>query len=220
MKKINIAIDGPSGAGKSTISDLLAAKLGYIHLDTGAMYRTVAYMATLNNIDLNDEEGLVRLIDTVDFKQKSDGTILCNDVDISKEIRQNGISMAASKVSSLNGVRKQLVALQQRVAAPKGYIVDGRDICEVVLPDAEVKIYLTASSEERTRRRIQQNQQKGIDSDYESIKKTIEDRDYQDMHRQFSPLRQAEDATLIDSSEMSIDEVVEVLYKMALEKMN
>ena len=128
--------------------------------------------------------------------------------------------MAASKVSSLNGVRKQLVSLQKRVAAPKGYIVDGRDICEVVLPDAEVKVYLTASSEERTRRRIEQNKQKGIESDYESIKKTIEDRDYQDMHRAFSPLRQAQDATLIDSSNMSIEEVVELLYNMALKKLN
>ena len=220
MKKINIAIDGPSGAGKSTISDLLAIKLDYIHLDTGAMYRTVAYMAIKNNISLDDEKSLVELIDSIEFKQERDGTILCNGIDISKEIRQNEISMAASKVSSLNGVRKQLVSLQKRVAAPKGYIVDGRDICEVVLPDAEVKVYLTASSEERTRRRIEQNKQKGIESDYESIKKTIEDRDYQDMHRAFSPLRQAQDATLIDSSNMSIEEVVELLYNMALKKLN
>ena len=220
MSKINIAIDGPSGAGKSTISDLLAIKLDYIHLDTGAMYRTVAYMAIKNNISLDDEKSLVELIDSIEFKQERDGTILCNGIDISKEIRQNEISMAASKVSSLNGVRKQLVSLQKRVAAPKGYIVDGRDICEVVLPDAEVKVYLTASSEERTRRRIEQNKQKGIESDYESIKKTIEDRDYQDMHRAFSPLRQAQDATLIDSSNMSIEEVVELLYNMALKKLN
>ena len=220
MNKINIAIDGPSGAGKSTISDLLAIKLDYIHLDTGAMYRTVAYMAIKNNISLDDEKSLVELIDSIEFKQERDGTILCNGIDISKEIRQNEISMAASKVSSLNGVRKQLVSLQKRVAAPKGYIVDGRDICEVVLPDAEVKVYLTASSEERTRRRIEQNKQKGIESDYESIKKTIEDRDYQDMHRAFSPLRQAQDATLIDSTNMSIEEVVELLYNMALKKLN
>ena len=220
MNKINIAIDGPSGAGKSTISDLLAIKLDYIHLDTGAMYRTVSYMAIKNNISLDDEKSLVELIDSIEFKQERDGTILCNGIDISKEIRQNEISMAASKVSSLNGVRKQLVSLQKRVAAPKGYIVDGRDICEVVLPDAEVKVYLTASSEERTRRRIEQNKQKGIESDYESIKKTIEDRDYQDMHRAFSPLRQAQDATLIDSSNMSIEEVVELLYNMALKKLN
>ena len=220
MNKINIAIVGPSGAGKSTISDLLAIKLDYIHLDTGAMYRTVAYMAIKNNISLDDEKSLVELIDSIEFKQERDGTILCNGIDISKEIRQNEISMAASKVSSLNGVRKQLVSLQKRVAAPKGYIVDGRDICEVVLPDAEVKVYLTASSEERTRRRIEQNKQKGIESDYESIKKTIEDRDYQDMHRAFSPLRQAQDATLIDSSNMSIEEVFELLYNMALKKLN
>ena len=129
MNKINIAIDGPSGAGKSTISDLLAIKLDYIHLDTGAIYRTIAYMAIKNNISLDDEKSLVELIDSIEFKQERDGTILCNGIDISKEIRQNEISMAASKVSSLNGVRKQLVSLQKRVAAPKGYIVDGRDIC-------------------------------------------------------------------------------------------
>lgn len=219
MRKINIAIDGPSGAGKSTISDILANKLGYVHLDTGAMYRTAALMALRAGLNIDDEESIVKLIETLDFKQTLDGRILCNDEDISKAIRENEISMAASNVSKLLGVRKELVALQQRVAANKGYIVDGRDICEVVLPDAEVKVFMTASAEERAKRRVAQNIEKGIESNYEEILEDIIKRDYQDSHREHSPLRQAEDATLIDSSNLTLEETAEAIYKLVEEKL-
>ena len=213
--KINIAIDGPSGAGKSTISDILAERLGYAHLDTGSMYRAVAYTALNRGIALDDEDAVVRMIEEdMDLEMHSDGTIVCNGEDISDKIRTNEISMAASDVSKLGGVRKALVAMQQRIAAAKGYIVDGRDICEVVLPDAEVKIYLTASAEARAQRRYLQNKEKGIEGDLKTILEDIKKRDYQDSHRENSPLRKAEDAIEVDSSDMNIDEVVDTLCRL------
>ena len=218
--KINIAIDGPSGAGKSTIADILAEKLSYIHLDTGAMYRTLAYLALEKGIGLNEEDKIVSLIDN-DFNldMRSDGTIYCNGIDVTKKIRTNEISMAASDISKLNGVRKGLVKAQKEIAKDGGYIVDGRDICEVVLPDAKVKIYLTANPEDRARRRVLQNKEKGIDSDYESILEDIKKRDYQDMHREFSPLKKADDAILIDSSNLNIEEVVDKILKIVYMEM-
>ena len=214
MKKINIAIDGPSGAGKSTISDILASKLGYIHLDTGAMYRTVAYKALEKGYKMDEEEKIVELISQLVFKQTEDGRIFCNGVDISNEIRQNEISMAASDVSKLLGVRKALVALQQKIAEDKGYIVDGRDICEVVLPKAEVKLFLTASCEARAQRRLEQNAEKGIIDDYDTILEDIKKRDYQDSHRENSPLHKTDDAIEIDSSTKTIDEVVDYVLDL------
>ena len=218
--KINIAIDGPSGAGKSTIADILAEKLSYIHLDTGAMYRTLAYLTLEKGIGLNEEDKIVSLIDN-DFNldMRSDGAIYCNGIDVTKKIRTNEISMAASDISKLNGVRKGLVKAQKEIAKDGGYIVDGRDICEVVLPDAKVKIYLTANPEDRARRRVLQNKEKGIDSDYESILEDIKKRDYQDMHREFSPLKKADDAILIDSSNLNIEEVVDKILEIVYREM-
>ena len=213
--RINIAIDGPSGAGKSTISDILAEKLGYIHLDTGAMYRAVAYTALKKGLKMDDEENVVKMIENqMDLNMKSDGSIICNGEDISSKIRANEISMAASDVSKLKNVRKALVAMQQKIASKKGYIVDGRDICEVVLPDAEVKIFLTAGAENRAERRLLQNKEKGIIDDYQTILEDIKKRDYQDSHRENSPLHQTKDAILIDSSNMSIDEVVDKIMTL------
>lgn len=217
--KINIAIDGPSGAGKSSVSDVLAAKLGYVHLDTGAMYRSVAYVAIKNGLKLDEEDKIVDLINNnFNLDMKSDGTILCNGEDISLAIRSNEMSLAASDVSKLLGVRKALVSLQKKIAENKGYIVDGRDICEVVLPEAEVKIFLTASAEDRANRRVLQNKQKGIESDYNQILEDIKKRDYQDSHRENSPLRQAVDATLIDSSNMNKEEVVNKIIDLVKQK--
>ncbi len=219
--KINIAIDGPSGAGKSTISDSLASKLDYVHLDTGAMYRSVAYSALKQGLSIDDEENISKLIEKdFDLDMKSDGTIICNGEDITNKIRTNEISLRASDVSKLLKVRKALVKAQQKIASKKGYIVDGRDICEVVLPDAEVKIFLTASAQDRAKRRLLQNIEKGLDGDYDSILKDIEKRDYQDSHREFSPLKKADDAIEIDSSNLSIEEVVDRILVLAKEKMN
>ncbi len=216
--RINIAIDGPSGAGKSTIADILASKLSYVHLDTGAMYRSAAVLAIKNNVSLSDEERIVDLMDTNFNLDMANDRVVLNGEDITDAIRTNEVSMAASDISKLSGVRRALVKSQQAIAKNKGYIVDGRDICAVVLPDAEVKVFLTASSENRAIRRLEQNKQKGIIDDYDKILEDIKKRDYQDSHRENSPLTIASDAVVIDSSNMSIDEVVDAILKLVNEK--
>lgn len=216
--RINIAIDGPSGAGKSTIADILASKLSYVHLDTGAMYRSAALLAIKNKVSLSDEEKIVELMENNFKLDMANDKVFLNGEDISDAIRTNEVSMAASDISKLSGVRKALVRSQQEIASKKGYIVDGRDICTVVLPDAEVKIFLTATSEDRARRRLEQNRQKGLIDDYDKILEDIKKRDYQDSHRANSPLVKADDATLIDSSNMSIDDVVDEILKLVYKK--
>lgn len=216
--RINIAIDGPSGAGKSTIAKRLAHELGYVHLDTGSMYRTVAYLGLKNGIDLDDENGLVELIKHIDLKMMPSGEIIVDGVAIHDEIRTNEMSMAASKASKHELVRAALVAMQQKIAASKGYILDGRDIGTVVLTDAEVKIYLTASVEDRAKRRLLQNQEKNIESNYEDLLEDIKRRDYQDTHREHSPLKKADDAVVIDSSDLTLEEVVDRILDIIKEK--
>ena len=205
---INIAIDGPSGAGKSTISDILAKKLNFIHLDTGAMYRAVAYAALKRNFSLTEEETITDMISKLDLDIRNDGKIFCDGEDITKKIREPHMSMAASDVSKLKKVREALVKMQQKISSKKGYILDGRDIGTVVLKDAEVKLFLTARPEDRAKRRVLQNKENGIESNYDDIYKEILARDYQDSHRENSPLKKAEDAFVIDSSNMTIEDVV------------
>ena len=209
MKKINIAIDGPSGVGKSTIADIVAEKINMKHLDTGAMYRCVAYSTIKKNIDPKNEDQISKLMDSIDIVFTDDNCVLLNGEDVTKEIRMNDVSMRASVTSQLSVVRNKLVNLQQKVCATKGFIVDGRDICSVVLPDAEVKIFMNASSKARAQRRYDEYIAKGIDADYETIYQDIVARDYQDSHREISPLKKAEDAIEIDTSSLTIDEVVE-----------
>lgn len=212
--KINIAIDGPSGAGKSTIADILANKLSYTHLDTGAMYRAIAYKIIKEKIAFNDEKAIASILKN-DFKLEMDkDKVILNGQNITDKIRTNEISLAASDISKLDIVRNALVAMQKKIAANKGYILDGRDICDVVLPDAEVKIFLTASPEDRAKRRYDQNKQKGISGDYQQILSDIKKRDYQDSHRLISPLKISKDAIVIDSSYKSIDEVVDAILKI------
>ena len=206
--RINIAIDGPSAAGKSTIADILAERLGYTHLDTGAMYRAVALKAIRDGIDLADEEKIVAMIDEMDLQMMADGRVILEWEDVSKEIRTNEISMGASDVSKA-GCRSALVEMQQKICKDGGYILDGRDIGTVVLKDAPVKIYMVASPEARAQRRVLQNKEKGIEADYDEILEDIKKRDYQDMHREVSPLSKAEDAVEIDTSDMTLDEVTE-----------
>ena len=208
MKKINIAIDGPSAAGKSTISKKVAKSLNYINLDSGAMYRSAAYKALKENIDLSDEEKLVKMLQKTSIQLTVDGRVLLDNEDVSKEIRTEQISMSASLISKLSGVREILVTEQRKMALDKGYIMDGRDIGTVVLKDAEVKIFLTASVEARAKRRYLQDKEAGMDVSLEVLKEEIEKRDYQDTHREVSPLKKADDAIVVDSSDLSIDEVV------------
>ncbi|MGX8851501.1 (d)CMP kinase [Amedibacillus sp. YH-ame10] len=216
--RFNIAIDGPSAAGKSTIAKILAKELGFAHLDTGAMYRCVGYYSKIKGVDQSDEEALSSLIDTMNIEFDSVGNVFINQQDVSKEIRENDISMMASNVSAFPKVREKLVALQQKMAEEKGYILDGRDIGTVVLPDAEVKIYMIASVEARAQRRYDEYIGKHIEANYDEIFKDIEKRDYQDMNRETSPLKKAEDAYEIDTSTMSIEEVVTAIRHLISEK--
>lgn len=208
MKKINIAIDGPSGVGKSTIADIVAEKLHMSHLDTGAMYRCVAYKTLKDHVDISNEEIMSNLMDSIDIRFDEDKHVYLDGEDVTKAIRMNDVSMQASKTSQLSIVRKKLVNLQQKVCENKGYIVDGRDICSVVLPNADVKIFMNASCKARAQRRYDEYISKGIEADYETIYQDIVARDYQDTHRAISPLKKTEDAIEIDTSSLTIDEVV------------
>jgi len=216
--KINIAIDGPSASGKSTIAKRLAKALGYVHIDTGAMYRCVAYLAIKSNIDLSDEESLGKMAETMDIELSADGRVFLNHEDVTEAIRNEDISVGASKVSIYANVRRAMVKRQQKMAEARGFIVDGRDIGTVVLPDAELKIFQTASAASRAERRYKENLQKGIQSDFELLKSEIEQRDFQDTHRKESPLKKADDAIEIDTSEMTVEQVVSKILSLIEER--
>lgn len=217
MKTINIAIDGPAGAGKSTIAKMVSAKLGYIYVDTGALYRTAALYITENNIP---DENIEKALDSADISLKFiDGTqrVFLGGRDVSELIRTPEISMAASRTSAVPAVRAYLFETQKKIARENNVIMDGRDIGTVVLPDAEVKIFLTASAEERANRRYKELAEKPDCPPYEDILKDIIQRDYQDMHRETAPLRQADDAVLVDTTnldlEQSAEEIVRIITK-------
>lgn len=216
--RINIAIDGPSASGKSTLAREICKRLNYIHLDTGAMYRCAALYAKNTQTNINDEKQLMQMLETLKIDFTEDGKVILNGEDVTEAIRTDEVSMASSDISTKKIVREKLVEIQQKMAEDKGFVMDGRDIGTVVLPDAEVKIYLTASASARAMRRFLENQKRGIESNLITLKNEIVDRDYQDMHRKHSPLRQAEDAILIDSSDMTIIEVVDEVMRIISEK--
>jgi cytidylate kinase len=218
MKKISIAIDGPAAAGKSTIAKMIAKDLNYTYIDTGAMYRCVAYYAFIKQIDFYDEVKVCALLEEIHIEMLPDGSIYLNREDVTFSIRQNEISMGASIVSSYKDVREFLVEQQRKMAQGGGVILDGRDIGTVVLKDAELKIYQVASIECRAMRRHKENLEKGIESDLKQIEEEIEKRDYQDMHRDISPLKKADDAIEIDTSDMSLDEVVARIMELVEER--
>lgn len=214
----NIAIDGPAGAGKSTIAKAVAQKLGFIYVDTGAMYRTLALYLIRNNIDKNDSAMIEKAIEdvdiSIDYVDKTQVVMLFGE-NVNGLIRTPEVSDMASASSANLKVRQKLVALQQKMAAEKSVVMDGRDIGTVVLPDAECKIYLTASSAVRAKRRYDELTAKGQQCDLEQIEKEIIKRDHQDMTRENSPLKQADDAVLVDTSDMSISEVEDTILDIA-----
>ena len=220
-KVISIAIDGPSGAGKSTIAKKVSEKAGAVYVDTGAMYRAMALYFLRNGVSAEDEATISSLCDKIDIELKIiDGVlhVFLNGEDVSGLIRNDEVGAMASKTSVYADVRTKLVDLQRKMAEKQSVVMDGRDIGSVVLPNAKVKIYLTASVEERARRRYLEYEAAGQNPDMDTIRKEIEERDYRDMHRDISPLVCAEDAVVVDSSDMSIDEVCERIYSIINER--
>ena len=219
---MKIAIDGPAGAGKSSIAKLAARELGFIYIDTGAMYRAAALYAILNGIEICERSFTADVLDKIhiDIRYDDEGQriFLCGE-DVSARIREADVSIGASNIAVIPAVRLKLVELQRELAKGNNVIMDGRDIGTYVLPDAELKIYLTASVEERAGRRLKELQEKGQTADFEQVKKDIEYRDKNDSEREFAPLRKAEDAILIDSTDMTIDEVKNKILSLAKEKM-
>ncbi|MDE6521004.1 MAG: (d)CMP kinase [Ruminococcus sp.] len=218
MSTINIAIDGPAGAGKSTIAKKVSAEMGYIYVDTGALYRTIALYITENNIS---DEDIEKSLENAEVSLKFiDGVqrVYLGDRDVSDLIRTPEISMSASRTSAIPAVRKHLFGLQQKIAHENNVIMDGRDIGTVVLPNADVKIFLTASAEERANRRFRELSEKPNCPGYQEILDDIIKRDYQDMNRATAPLKQAEDAVLVDSTSLTLEEVVEKIIEIVREK--
>ena len=221
MNHFNIAIDGPAGAGKSTIAKQAAGRLGFVYVDTGAMYRTIALYVLREGISGKDEEAVCRACQAVDITiAYEDGTqqVFLNGENVSEQIRSEQVGNMASVVSAYVPVREKLVELQKHLAERADVIMDGMDIGTCVLPDAQAKIYLTASVEVRARRRFKEFMEKGVDITLEKVEEDIRQRDYQDMHREHSPLTQAEDAVLLDSSHMTVDQVIEAIIRIAEEK--
>ncbi|MBP3754510.1 MAG: (d)CMP kinase [Lachnospiraceae bacterium] len=214
---MNIAIDGPAGAGKSTIAKLCAKKMNLVYVDTGAMYRAVALYLLESGIDVNDKAAVADKCKGADVDIKyEDGVqnVYLNGNNVTGRLREEAVGNTASVTSAVPEVRAQIFSLQRGLADRGGVIMDGRDIGTVVMPDADVKIYLTASSEVRATRRVKELQEKGEPANFEEIKKDIEDRDHRDMTREISPLKQADDAILVDTSDMTIDEVVDKICSL------
>lgn len=208
---INIAIDGPAGAGKSSVAKAVAQKLGFIYVDTGALYRSIGVNALRSNIETDNAQAVTEMLPSVNVELKYvDGAqrVILNGDDVSEAIRMPEASMAASNVSAIPAVREFLLDLQRNMAATNNVIMDGRDIGTVILPNAQFKFFLTASAEVRADRRFKELTEKGLTVDYKALLDEIIQRDYNDSHRATAPLKQADDAILIDSSNMTIDEVI------------
>lgn len=218
---VSVAIDGPAGAGKSTLARRLAAELGYIYVDTGAMFRTIGLYALRAGKDPKDNEAVNALLPEISLKFAFIGGeqhIYLNGEDVSTAIRTEEVGMAASAVGANPEVRAFLLGMQRDMAKTQDVLMDGRDIGTVVLPDATVKIFLTASPEARATRRWKEYQQKGVEVSYEEVLADVRQRDYQDTHRAAAPLRQADDAQILDTSEMNFEQSLEAMKKMIVEK--
>ncbi|WP_421458984.1 (d)CMP kinase [Streptococcus suis] len=221
MKSIQIAIDGPASSGKSTVAKIIAKNFGYTYLDTGAMYRSATYLALTNGIEVTDQNRIVALLAQypIRFGRDENGQqiVFVGDEDVTLPIRDNQVTNNVSAVAALPLVREELVRLQQEIAQAGGIVMDGRDIGTVVLPQAELKIFLIASVEERALRRFKENTERGIETDLESLKQEIAARDYKDSHREVSPLKAADDAITFDTTGVSIEGVVKFISEKAKE---
>jgi len=209
---MNIAIDGPAGAGKSTIAKILAEKLGMNYIDTGAMYRAITLKAIENNIDFNDVSSLINLVNNTDIKI-SNGRIYLDSKDVTDKIRTPLVSQKVSKIAAISEIREKMICLQRELAENGNVIMDGRDIGTVVLPNASLKFFITATVEERAKRRFLELKAKGYNVNYDNIKKEILSRDEQDMKRKISPLKLAEDAIVIDTSNKEIEEIIQEILQ-------
>lgn len=216
MRGFHIAVDGPAGSGKSTICDIVAERLNIIHIDTGSMYRAITYLALEKKIDLNDEKSYGFVKDTSIVYEEN--KIFANGIDVTKQIRSLEVTKNVSKVSSFPSVRKHLVKLQRKASKGKNVIMDGRDIGSVVLPNADLKIFLTANIEERAKRRMLELHAKGQDVDLLTMIEDIKIRDHKDSTRKVSPLIIPKDAIIVDSTNYSIEETVEVIIKEILKR--
>lgn len=213
MAKLNlkIAIDGPASSGKSTIAKLLAEEFSLVYVDTGAMYRTLTYAALQKGISVEQEDQLIKLLESIDIsfeRTEESQLVYLNDQNVTKEIRNNDVTGNVSMVASFKKVREELVEQQREIAKNQGVVMDGRDIGTVVLPNADIKIFLIASVDERAKRRHLENLEKGIESNLKKLKEEIRRRDKFDSNREFSPLKQADDAILLDTTSLSIEEVI------------
>lgn len=223
MKKIQVAIDGPASAGKSTVAKIVAKKLHFIYCDTGAMYRSVTFAALKNHVKLDDDQALKELLKTIEIRfvpAEPEQRVFVNDEEVTQAIRTPEITNNVSLVSAQPSVRAELTKRQQEIAEAGGIVMDGRDIGTTVLPNAEVKIFLVASVHERAVRRFKENQTKGIDTPLDVLEKEIEERDYKDSHREISPLTQAKDAVLVDTTSLTIDQVVDRILEIINQKTN
>lgn len=207
-----IAIDGPAGAGKGTIAKMVADRLNLVYIDTGAMYRCIALEAIRENI-VDDKQKIIEMCKRINIKLNEDGKTFLNGEDVSEEIRSKEVTSVVSPISSIVPVREEMVGIQRGIAEGFNVIMEGRDITTVVFPNADFKFYLDASVEERTRRRVEQNKEKGIFSDYEDIKQSIIDRDYNDMHKEVGALKRTNEQIYINSTNMKKEEVVDFIIK-------
>lgn len=219
---MRIAIDGPAAAGKSTIAKIVAKKLGFTYIDTGAMYRAITYKALQHTIDLNNEVELTNLLQDTEIVLLPDGEgqkVLLDGKDVTHEIRSHEVTTKVSAVAALTPVRQMLVKKQQQLAQNMSVVMDGRDIGTSVLPDAELKVFMTASVEERAQRRFLEDEQRGMKTDFETLKREIMERDRADSERLISPLKQADDAVVVDTTGKTIEDVSNIIIGLAKERL-
>ena len=218
-----VAVDGPAGSGKGTVTKRIEKEVGFMYLDTGVTYRCLALEVLRKGITLEEEDKIIDIASNIDVKiekQENGDLVLLNNEDVSREIRTNEVNSIVSQVSSIIQVREIMVELQRKLAMGKNVIVEGRDIGTVVFPNAEIKIYLDASEEVRAKRRYEENKQNGINTTYEEVLENVKVRDYNDMHKKVGALKKAKDAIVIDSTNLTVDQVVEKIIQMIDEKRN